>query len=69
MILTTAFNSTSGGFSFGSLLIVGAVGVAVGCFMILFPLALQFSISPIISSLVISVLLSLTAVFLAAAGS
>ena len=70
MIVATAFNFTSGGFSFGSLLLVGAVGVAVGSFMILFPLTLQFLSSPIsqlIVSLVTSAALSLIAVFMAAA--
>ena len=66
MILVTAFNITSGGFSFSSLLLVGAVGVAVGCFMILFPLTLHFLSSPIILSLVTSSVFSLMAVLLAA---
>lgn len=70
MIVATAFNFTSGVYSFASLLLVGVVGVAVGSFMILFPLTLQFLSSPIsqlIVSLVTSAALSLTAVFVAAA--
>ena len=72
IILAIAFNFTSGVYSLVSLLIVGAVGVAVGCFMIIFPLTLQFLPSPIsqlIVSLVVSAGLSLTAVFMAAACS
>jgi len=72
MILAIAFNFTSGVYSFSSLLLVGAVGVAVGCFMIMFPLTLQFLSSPIsqlIVSLVTSAALSLSAVFVAAAFS
>lgn len=72
MIIATAFNFTSGVYSFSSLLLVGAVGVAVGSFMILFPLTLQLLSSPIsqlIVSLVTSAALSLTAVFVAAAFS
>lgn len=69
MIIATAFNFTSGVYSFSSLLLVGAVGVAVGWFMIMFPLTLQFLSSPIsqlIVSLVTSAAVSLSAVFLAA---
>ena len=72
MIVAISFNFTSGGYSFASLLLVGTVGVAVGCFMIMFPLTLQFLSSPIsqlIVSLVTSAALSLTAVFVAAAFS
>lgn len=72
MSLAIAFNFTSGGFSFGSLLLVGAVGVAVGCFMIMFPLTLQLLPSPVsqlILSLVTSAILSLITVFVAAASS
>ena len=71
-ILATAFNFTSGVYSFASLLLVGLVGEAVGCFMIIFPLTLQFLPSPIsqlIVSLVVSAGLSLSAVFMAAACS
>lgn len=67
--ISIAFNFTSGGFSFGSLLLVGALGVAVGCFMVIFSVAGLLSISPIsqlIFSLVVSVILSLSAVFMAA---
>ena len=72
MIVATAFNFTSGVYSFSSLLLVGAVGVAVGSFMIIFPLTLQLlpsSISQLIFSLVTSAALSLSAVFMAAACS
>lgn len=72
MIIATAFNFTSGVYSFASLLLVGAVGVAMGSFMILFPLTLQLLPSPIsqlIFSLVTSAALSLSAVFMAAACS
>lgn len=72
IILAIAFTYTSGVYSFASLLLVGTVGVAVGCFMIMFPLTLQFLSSPIsqlIVSLVTSAALSLTAVFVAAAFS
>ena len=72
IILAIAFTYTSGVYSFASLLLVGVVGVAVGCFMIIFPLTLQLLSSPIsqlIVSLVISAALSLTAVFMAAACS
>ena len=70
-ILATAFNFTSGVYSFASLLLVGLVGEAVGCFMIIFPLTLQFLPSPsqLIVSLVVSAGLSLSAVFMAAACS
>ena len=73
MIVATAFNFTSGVYSFASLLLVGAVGVAVGSFMIIFPLTHQLllssPISQLIFSLVTSAALSLTAVFMAAAFS
>lgn len=72
MIIATAFNFTSGDYSFASLLLVGLVGEAVGCFMVTFPLILQFlpsPISPLIVSLVMSAGLTLSAVFLAAACS
>ena len=73
MIVAIAFNFTSGVYSFASLLLLGAVGVAVGSFMIIFPLThhllLSSPISQLIVSLVTSAALSLTAVFVAAAFS